>query len=135
MGSLQYFRKGRRMIGDSGFLSGFIRSKAAAIGKELGERCRYWCDDEIYESITHESKEKQFSLREKYLEQCHEPEVCMRVNPTTSELDVQVICRSCSPRLPNDCRRVFPKIAEKMKDILKESMNAIGEEKYERKKN
>ena len=44
------------MLGHSGFLSGYIRSEAEAIGKEIGETCRYWCDDEIYESIKHESK-------------------------------------------------------------------------------
>lgn len=111
------------MIQPMGVFAEYIRSEAKKIGKSINETCRYWCDDEIYESIKHESEEYEHVLRERYVNQCHEPEVYIKPHPNSEYIEVQVVCKSCLIRAPNDCKRCFPLISQRLKEIIIKSMN------------
>ena len=95
----------------------FTIEKAMQIGREIGEFCPYWYNQDILDALILDDKDIQNKLREKYLKQCHEPIVIYR--PDLNNIFIK--CNSCDITSGIQCNRLFPLIAEKMLIEIKES--------------
>lgn len=102
----------------------FPIERAMQIGREIGESCPYWYDNEILEAITHEDKETKKMLKEKYKKQCHEPNVVYRPD----HMAIYIKCTSCDCTSGVLCSRYFPLIAEKMLNELKKNLGSMNDD-------
>ena len=103
----------------------FLVEKTMRIGREIGEYCQYWFDEEIYDSIQHIDEKKQIELKDKYYSQCHKPVIIYKPYP---HVILEVKCKCCDLTKVNDCNILFPKIAAILYKEFKELEDAICKE-------
>jgi len=97
--------------------------EAIEIGKSIRQICPYWVNWDIYNAIKHEDETVSWALKNKYLKQCHEPEVIWRPYHPDGKLMnfIEVRCKSCDYRSGLKCNLVFPGIAEEIRKQMIQS--------------